>query len=297
MLENIEWLQDGFTTLDEARKNNRGLSLALEIIKFAAFLILIQLIMKNAVVEAFEYVLNPADDVQYFLIKIWAFGVVMLIYFVLIRVLEKRNLRSIGFTKDRWFSSYVKGLICGFIMFGIVIVLGCALGYYRFNGVKSSVTLLLVLFFFGFVVQGMEQEVYARGWVFVSIARKNSIWIAMFISSIVFSSIHIFNNSVGLLALFNIVLSGIMFVVMLLRYDNIWFCSAVHSMWNYAQGCVFGFEVSGNTGMPAFLSFTQTKTSIIAGNAFGPESGLLTTLVFTAAILFFFFYPKITKSK
>lgn len=42
MFEDIEWLKEDFITLNETRKNNNGLSLILEIVKFTAFLVLIQ---------------------------------------------------------------------------------------------------------------------------------------------------------------------------------------------------------------------------------------------------------------
>ena len=48
-------------------------------------------------------------------------------------------------------------------------------------------------------------------------------------------------------------------------------------MWNYAQGPLFGFPVSG-LGFGTIMKTTVTGPALWTGGAFGPEGGLLVTL-------------------
>ena len=45
MLEKITWIHDDFITLNEARKDGRGKSLLVEIVKFAILIILIEILL------------------------------------------------------------------------------------------------------------------------------------------------------------------------------------------------------------------------------------------------------------
>ena len=51
-----------------------------------------------------------------------------------------------------------------------------------------------------------------------------------------------------------------------------------HITWNYFQGNVFGFKVSG-TEVEGMLSTTYSQDNIWNGGAFGPEGGLFVTAI------------------
>lgn len=296
MLEKITWIHDDFITLNEARKDGRGKSLLVEIVKFAILIILIEIFLAAILDGGAVLLFKPATEIEKNLLSMFSLAIIILVIIGIIKFGEKRNLRSIGFSKDRAVSSYIKGLICGFVMFGLVVSIGYLTGQYKFNGFGSSSIFIIILFFIGFIIQAMHEEVVLRGWMFVSISRKNSMYVAMFVSSIVFVLIHMANSGIDLLSLVNIFLVALVFCVMFLRYDNIWFCGAAHTMWNFAESCLFGFAVSGKTAYPTILPFSQKNFSILGGGSFGPESSLITTVVLILSLAFFVFYPNIKKS-
>ena len=296
MLEKITWIHDDFITLNEARKDGRGKSLLVEIVKFAILIILIEIFLAAILEGGAVLLFKPATEIEKNLLSMFSLAIIILVIIGIIKFGEKRNLRSIGFSKDRAVSSYIKGLICGFVKFGLVVSIGYLTGQYKFNGFGSSSIFIIILFFIGFIIQAMHEEVVLRGWMFVSISRKNSMYVAMFVSSIVFVLIHMANSGIDLLSLVNIFLVALVFCVMFLRYDNIWFCGAAHTMWNFAESCLFGFAVSGKTAYPTILSFSQKNFSILGGGSFGPESSLITTVVLILSLAFFVFYPNIKKS-
>ena len=70
--------------------------------------------------------------------------------------------------------------------------------------------------------------------------------------------------------------------------DGIAGACAIHTIWNFLQGNIFGFEVSGNNmGEPLFL-LGEEKANIINGGAFGAEGGLAVTVVLAIAVIIVF---------
>ncbi|MBO7719206.1 MAG: hypothetical protein J6S29_03525, partial [Methanosphaera sp.] len=62
-----------------------------------------------------------------------------------------------------------------------------------------------------------------------------------------------------------------------------------HTAWNFSQGVLYGFKVSG-AQIPSILNFSQVGYNIINGGAFGPESGLISTFVVVVVIIIAVYY-------
>ena len=86
------------------------------------------------------------------------------------------------------------------------------------------------------MLQGFYEELVFRGFFMISIIRKNTIFVAVMVNSILFGLTHGFNNGFQVLALLNLILFGIFESIYLLKTGNIWGISAIHSMWNFIQG-------------------------------------------------------------
>lgn len=199
-------------------------------------------------------------------------------------VFERRNLRSIGFDRPIG-KPYGMGLVIGGLLISLVVLISMFFGGIRFSYINTKVSLpLQLLLLGGFIVQGMSEEVLCRGYIFVSMARKNSILAASLGSSVLFSMIHVFNDGFSFLPLLNLILFGILESLLFLKTNSIWLASAVHSVWNYMQGCVFGLSISGSSLSDSFLFFEQTDKKLINGGTFGPEGSIVTTIVLLAAI-------------
>jgi membrane protease YdiL (CAAX protease family) len=98
--------------------------------------------------------------------------------------------------------------------------------------------------------------------------------------------LHYGNSGINLLGLLNLFLFGVFAALYFLRRGSIWGISAIHSMWNFAQGNVFGCAVSGNSGMDSIFSTTsQSANTIFNGGAFGPEGGLGVTIILSIGII------------
>ena len=64
---------------------------------------------------------------------------------------------------------------------------------------------------------------------------------------------------------------------MFLKSRDLWMPIGYHISWNYFQGYICGFNVSG-ISTPSFIKIDNCK-NIIAGGEFGLEGGLLVTIL------------------
>jgi membrane protease YdiL (CAAX protease family) len=214
-----------------------------------------------------------------------------------VALIEKRKVRTLGLTKRALFSEYFIGLGIGLLMFGAVVILGVLFGAFSFAGVSKTLVSALpviIITFIGFLIQGASEEILCRGYFCVSAARKNTLWAAILANALSFAFLHIFNPGISPLAIVNLVLFGIFASVYMIKRGNLWGICAVHSMWNFAQGNIFGLQVSGMAQSSTFFVFTQNEgMGIVNGGSFGPEGGLCVTIVLVVAT----FILLLTKNK
>ena len=70
------------------------------------------------------------------------------------------------------------------------------------------------------------------------------------------------------------------------KRGNIWGVGALHSIWNLAQGNVYGIRVSGmQTGCSVLSSEMVAGRELINGGDFGLEGGLAVTIVLVVGTL------------
>jgi len=277
-------------TIKQARIDNHGLPFWKEVIKFILLTIFLEFTITALIdIPIISMKTNPNTAL---IIKLFSTMILILIYLLFILKVEKRNLRSIGFSKDNILSSYSKGFLIGFLMISFVVIIGLLLGEYNFKSFNMNNLYLFLPFLLGFMVQSMKEEIYTRGWIMISIARKNNIMPAIIFSSLSFVFLHVFNSGMGILAVINIFIVGVFLSLLFLRFDNIWISGAFHASWNFLLSYFYGLNVSG-IKFASFMSISQTHYSLLGGNAFGPEAGLLTTIASLIGIAIILYYKPI----
>ena len=199
--------------------------------------------------------------------------------------IEKRRLFTLGFRLKGAFLEYVSGIGIGLVLFSAVYGIDLLSGDLVFGGINESLSVgTLLLFFFGFVIQGASEEILLRGYFFVSSAACGNVPVAVFVSSGLFAAMHLGNPGVSIIAVFNIFLFGVLAALYFLKRGSIWGICAVHSIWNFAQGNIFGCRVSGMNFSTSIIN-TVENGGIWSGGAFGPEGGLGTTVILAIAII------------
>lgn len=211
----------------------------------------------------------------------------ILLVFAFCALVQKRKPRTIGFTKKKWLSEYLWGLFIGAAIFSMGILLCIVTGALKFTGFSDGFNLgMFILFFFGFMVQGMSEEVLCRGYLMVSIARRSSLPVAILANSLFFAALHLGNSGISVLAFINLTLFGIFASIMFVRRGSIWMIGAVHSIWNFVQGNVFGILVSGmELDCRVLNAEVVDGMTFINGGAFGLEGGIAVTVVLLGGIV------------
>lgn len=283
MFSIIESYAEKSETIRQARENVRRLSILKEIGRFIILFFILMLAISIVQYMFYDMDAQVQTPLNFLLIHLSFIFSPILIYFYITK-LEKRSLRSIGFTKGNAISSTLKGLLIGILIILAIMIIGVLFGQFKYDGVDFSSYLLLILYFIGFGVQSFGEEIYCRGWALTYFAKRHGILFAIFASNIVFILPHLGNDGFNIMLIVNIFIIGTLFAIIFLKYDNIWICGGIHTAWNFFLGPIFGLNVSGSA-THSLLKFTTVSPNILNGGTFGPESGLIVSFVVIVAIL------------
>lgn len=202
------------------------------------------------------------------------------------KLIEKRPLSSMGFTKRNMSSFYAKGIGWSAVLLGGAYLICILTGACHFEGVSAQLVPGYVVFYLiGYMIQGLAEEVICRGYLLVSLSRRNSVWYSVILSSGVFMAMHMSNEHVTVLAYINLFLCGLLFGLLFVESGSIWMVAALHSGWNFLQGNIFGISVSGTAKASSVFDSSFTDGwSFMNGGDFGLEGGLAVTIVLAVGI-------------
>ncbi len=137
----------------------------------------------------------------------------------------------------------------------------------------------------GWIVQASGEELLFRGWLLQVIGARYRVWLGVLISSLLFSAAHLLNPGISPVAVVNLLLVGVFLALYALRDGSLWGVCAWHAMWNWTQGNLLGFEVSGlRTPGGTLFNLMESGPDVFTGGAFGPEGGLAVTAVLLVGI-------------
>ena len=242
----------------------------------------------NAIIKASMKVSQQlASSDWYILIQLFSEILIIAAVFIFCRFIQKRKFRSLGFVNKDVFKSYGIGMILGFVFFSVCVGLSVLFGGLKFNGVSSEfVPTIFILYLFGYMVQGMAEEVLCRGYFMGSYARRYPAYAAVLANALLFAALHLMNPGITVLAFINLTLFGIFASLYYIRGGNIWGIGAFHSVWNLVQGNFYGIQVSGlPLGNTLFSTTSVEGKTLLNGGSFGMEGSLICTIVYVAGIV------------
>ena len=131
-----------------------------------------------------------------------------------------------------------------------------------------------------FLTVAVGEEVIFRGVLFRWMDERWNMVAALIVSALLFGIVHIFNDGATWWSSLAIAIEAGLLLGLAYKWSGtLWLPIGIHWAWNYVQGNVFGFSVSG---MPVDNSMFRTATSgpdIITGGAFGPEASILSVVL------------------
>ncbi len=228
--------------------------------------------------------------VAQFLFLIGAFLPFFFLIWIWLWIFERRPLWTTGMEKP-FLRKYLRGLLLGLLMFTAVV------GLFALFDVVTAETALTerfsplalagaMLIFLGWMVQGAAEELLARGFLLPVLGTRWGTLAGVIGSSLFFALLHLSNPHISTISLLNLALFGLFAALYALFEGGLWGIFAVHAIWNWAQGNLYGFAVSGlevRDGM--FFNLMEDGPDWLTGGLFGPEGGLVVTFVLIIALL------------
>ncbi len=238
------------------------------------------------------------QDLLLLLINLLSFATISLLVFFRVKVIEKRSLSSIGFNKNNWLKKYSLGFLIGLAMMSIIVLILLPFGYITIEknpiqpvGVSAISSVLVILF--GWIIQGATEEIVTRGWLLNILSTKYNIGVGLLISSTLFGLMHLTNPNINYIAVINIILVGLFYGLYVIKTNDLWAVCGMHTAWNFAQGNLFGFEVSGiDVSVGSLIDLNLVGNDSITGGIFGPEAGIVATFILLVSIVILLFIDK-----
>jgi len=197
------------------------------------------------------------------------------------RWLDKRSFESLGLKLDnRTLLDILAGIGITFVQMGFIYILMLGLGWLTFEGFAwefdpiNVVISSVLTFFIAFIFVGWNEELLSRGYHLQTIASGLSLFWGVVISSAVFGLLHLGNPNATWVSAAGIFFAGLYLAYGYIRTKQLWLSIGLHIGWNFFEGVVFGFPVSG-LDIYALTRINVHGPEIWTGGAFGPEAGLI----------------------
>jgi membrane protease YdiL (CAAX protease family) len=172
-----------------------------------------------------------------------------------------------------WLRELALGAALGPFLFALVLALELAFGWAKVQPGRIDAG-GLVAGALTFTAVAVNEEVATRGFILQVLARAWNPAAGLVASSVLFTALHLLNPGAWPAAMVTLIPAGLVLGWGYLATGRLWLPIAFHWSWNFAQGPLFGFPVSGLSG-DAVLAVTPIGPDWATGGAFGPEAGLL----------------------
>lgn len=204
-------------------------------------------------------------------------AVLLLLYSLLTRYVEGNDACKIAPRKD--ISSIGKGLLIGFSYFIIVTATMSLCGCYHIKSIQFDWEKQLFSFTLFFLV-AVSEEIFFRGILFRMINRRWNLWAALVISALIFGGLHIFNDNATLWSSIAIAIeAGSLYGAAYAYNKNLWLPIGIHWIWNYTQGNILGFPVSGEDNVTSVITPEISGPQWLTGGSFGAEASVISAVI------------------
>ncbi len=171
------------------------------------------------------------------------------------------------------------GLGIGLGYFCAVTGLMALLGGYSITGVGGEAKELVSTFGY-FAIVAVGEEIMFRGVLFRWIDEKWGFWWAIGVSALIFGGVHIMNPGGTLWSSVAIAIeAGLLLGAAYKWSGTLWVPIGIHWAWNYSQGNIFGFAVSGQAAGESLLHAQTQGSDWLTGGVFGAEASVVAVVV------------------
>ncbi len=297
MIKNIFW--NGV----ESRLRS-GWRLLFQFILFFIFIIIFAIIdhtffrsLPRSRIGATDSIFLPLEMFLSGLLSVYLFG----------RFIDKRPFTDFGLHISKlWWIDLIFGILLAFLMMlsiflvslfaGWVTVVGyCQSKSYGFGFIAD-----LFIIFFSIFFMAILEELNSRGYQLKNLAeglntkrlgRQKGLILAVILISFSFGILH-YDSEAGFMSIIALILGGLPYCIAFALTGELAIPIGFHIAWNFSEGCIFGFPVSGVDLGATIISTEISGPEYWTGGAFGPEISPLGIAAHIIPILFIVLWVK-----
>lgn len=251
---------------------------------------LIAMILLGVDIENFETIKSSQ---QKFVVSIGSLIGTFLVLFLFVKIFQKENFIDLGFQIKGQLKDFIIGIILGAIIMFLgfsILVLIKEINFDKINFIGNELLLSVGIY----AIVAVVEETLFRGYVLKNLMLSFNKYLALIISSLLFSIAHAGNPHFDLMAFFDLFLAGVLLGLSYIFTKNLWFPIALHFSWNFFQTLV-GFNVSGQDSY-SIIEISILENNLLNGGGFGFEGSILSIFFQLISIYFIYKYFKNKKA-
>ncbi len=199
-----------------------------------------------------------------------------LVLWIFTRYIYREKFIDLGLQIENRFTDFAVGTVIGLITmtFGYFLLIGMdEIDYFRFIFNPSEFLISILLF----LIVAVVEETLFRGYILKNMMESCNKYLALVLSSILFSLMHGFNPNISLFSLFGLFFAGMILGITYIYTKNLWYPIGLHFGWNFFQTHL-GFNVSG-MDFYSLIEFKYGTGNLFNGGEFGFEGSIFSIFV------------------
>jgi membrane protease YdiL (CAAX protease family) len=223
--------------------------------------------------------------------------------------LDKRPFRDYGFHLSRqWWLDLGFGLALGAFLMLFIFLVEVAAGWVTAapRPLDGSAWLAILAYLVIYLCVGFYEELLSRGYQIRNLAEalnhprinpRLALLLAYLGTSLFFGFLHAGNPNATLTSTVYLMIAGLFLGLGYVLTGQLALPIGLHITWNFFQGIVFGFPVSGMDSASSFIQIEQGGPVLWTGGTFGPEAGLVGLVAIALGALLTLGWVRLTRGK
>ena len=211
-----------------------------------------------------------------------------LVLWIFMKYIDREKFINLGFQLKNRSIDFIVGTAVGLftMVFGFILLIGIdEINYSEFNFNPNDLLISVLLF----LIVAVVEEALFRGYVLKNLMLSCNKYLALIISSALFSLMHGANPNMSLFSFFGLFCAGIILGITYVYTKNLWYPIGLHFGWNFFQTHL-GFNVSGKD-FYSLIEFNYTTGNLFNGGEFGFEGSVFSLvaqlLIFSGALYYY----------
>ncbi|MDP4131780.1 MAG: CPBP family intramembrane metalloprotease [Bacteroidota bacterium] len=209
------------------------------------------------------------------------------IVYIFRRWVDRKPFLSLGLKYRKHGADAVAGVSLAVSMLGLATLILRATGHLKWTDIIfDGRTLFIALINLLFVA--VYEEVVFRGYILGNLMESFNPWASLAISAGLFTVFHLANPGFDFFSVVNLFAFGLLLGMNYIYTRNLWFAISFHFAWNFLEGPVMGYPVSG-IHFGTLLQTEMKGDDNITGGTFGLEGSFIVMAICILAILALYF--------